>query len=746
MSSKELTSSEESLLSKGLNFCPIPSTVNNFQLDEDLDQFARRLRLKDFFYNRGKKNLEEAGLTDSDTDTNEEVTPIPKFRKKSSWKPPKSKNDNLESFINYVRSDIKSCITNTRNYNLSKSESIALKALKDQEDIVIKPADKGGAVVVMDKTDYIAEGNRQLSNSIFYKQLTTDPTLNTIRRINTILQEMFDKKHIDNDTFDYLRPLENEAKAGRFYMLPKIHKTGNPGRPIVSANSHPTEKISEFVDHHLRPHVKELPSFIQDTTDYLKKMESLNPLPSNTILASMDVSSLYTNIPQDEGIAACEEAWNTRSEKNPPTECLVTLLKLVLENNNFSFNEKHYLQIDGTSMGTKMAPSYANIFMGQLEKRLLASAPYQPLSWFRFIDDIDFKWTDSQEHLNEFLEHCNSFHHSIKFTYESSMEKINFLDTTSYIKNGTIITDLHTKQTDKHQFLSPKSCHPKHCSRGIPFSQALRIKRICSTENTKNARLGQLRKHLVVRGYNNNIIDSAFERANKTSRQELLEYKDKNKAANRTPLVLTYHPDFKNVSSIVQKHWKIIENDLNLKKVFSSPPVMAFRRPKNIRDKLVTSVLAKQPNPSPGCYKQCGRRNCLCCKAANTSSSFISSVTKQNYTIYSNSNCKTENSIYILTCDTCGIQYVGETMDKFNIRLNNHRSSYKTNKNCPLTRHLRSTKHPFDNVTFQIIEVNTEWDTTARRRRENFWIHQLHTLEPDGLNEKDEKRYRKDKE
>lgn len=119
------------------------------------------------------------------------------------------------------------------------------------------------------------------------------------------------------------------------------------------------------------------------------------------------------------------------------------------------------------------------------------------------------------------------------------------------------MTDLHTKRTDKHQFLSPRSCHPKHCSRGIPFSQALQIKRICSTENTKNARLGQLRKHLVVRGYNNNTIDSAFERANRTSQQELLEYKDKNKAANRTPLVLTYHPDFKNVSSIVQSIGKL---------------------------------------------------------------------------------------------------------------------------------------------------------------------------------------------
>ncbi|CAG2250912.1 EMC1 [Mytilus edulis] len=79
----------------------------------------------------------------NDTDKNEEVTPIQKLREKGSWKPPKSKNDNLESFINYVRSEIKPCITNKGNYNLSKSESIALKASKEEEDIVIKPADKG---------------------------------------------------------------------------------------------------------------------------------------------------------------------------------------------------------------------------------------------------------------------------------------------------------------------------------------------------------------------------------------------------------------------------------------------------------------------------------------------------------------------------------------------------------------------------------------------------------------------------
>ena len=75
----------------------------------------------------------------------------------------------------------------------------------------------------------------------------------------------------------------------------------------------PQKKISEFVDFHLRPHVEALPSHLKDTTDYLQKMESMNPLPSGTILVSMDVTSLYTNIPHNDGIEACREAWDERT-------------------------------------------------------------------------------------------------------------------------------------------------------------------------------------------------------------------------------------------------------------------------------------------------------------------------------------------------------------------------------------------------------------------------------------------------
>ena len=145
--------------------------------------------------------------------------------------------------------------------------------------------------------------------------------------------------------------------------------------------------------------------------------DTMGPLPPETLLASMDVTSLYTNIPHEDGIKACEEVWETRTVKDPPTQIQIKLLTLVLKCNNFEFNGKHYLQIphedgikaceevwktrtvkdpptqiqiklltlvlkcnnfefngkhylqiQGTAMGTKMATSYANIFMGRLEK------------------------------------------------------------------------------------------------------------------------------------------------------------------------------------------------------------------------------------------------------------------------------------------------------------------------------------------------------------------------------------------
>ena len=132
----------------------------------------------------------------------------------------------------------------------------------------------------------------------------------------------------------------------------------------MSSCEAPTERISEFVDYHLKPLVAVTHSYIKDTTDFLQKLNGME-VPSGCILVTLDVNSLYTNIPHD-GPRSCRRALDKRSCRAPPT---MYMMELILTLNYFSFN-KQYLQLHGTAMGTRMAPSYASIFMADLERLL----------------------------------------------------------------------------------------------------------------------------------------------------------------------------------------------------------------------------------------------------------------------------------------------------------------------------------------------------------------------------------------
>ena len=94
------------------------------------------------------------------------------------------------------------------------------------------------------------------------------------------------------------------------------------------------------------------------------KVQNLPPLPPGTLLVTLDIKSLYTNIPHGEGMKACLATLNERPIQQPPTEDLVQLIELISTKSNFTFDEEHYLQLHGTAMGTHMALSYANLFMG----------------------------------------------------------------------------------------------------------------------------------------------------------------------------------------------------------------------------------------------------------------------------------------------------------------------------------------------------------------------------------------------
>ena len=325
---------------------------------DHLEKFFRRLRLKELF-------LEEEEEEENDAHA--------LFRPPRTWMPPKRRDAAPETYINQTRTYVERQLERLQDKrckeNVPSDERFALKHLRQRTDIIIKPSDMGSAVVVLSKEDYIKEAERQLNESVFYLKLSADPSSQYSTEVKQCVDSMFRRGLIDKRVKDFL--VIHHPRAARFYLLPKIHKPGNPGRPIVASNGAPTENISRFADFYLRPRVIHFPSYIRDTTDFINKLRGLPRLPSGCLLVNLDVSSLYTNIPHEEGITACEEFPNRREVQEPPTSDLCQLIRLVLSKNSFVFNKRNYLQIHGTAMGTRIAPSYANLFMGKLEREFL---------------------------------------------------------------------------------------------------------------------------------------------------------------------------------------------------------------------------------------------------------------------------------------------------------------------------------------------------------------------------------------
>lgn len=715
LSSFNLSTGETSLLSKGLNFCPTP-TVNFASLQSDLSSFCRRLNIQQLY-----------GPPSS---------PPPKFHPKSNWHPKTTK----ESIANY-HSTIESTILHRYSHlnhivpNITVRERKAIQSLTHNTDIVIKSADKGSAVVIMNKSDYLSEVHRQLSNRLHYKPLIFDPTPLSSIEITSYLKSLADNKIITPSLFRYLKP-PNPPRTPQFYLLPKIHKQNNPGRPILSANSCPTERISEFVDYFLQPLVNALPSHIKDTPHFIDSISSLPPLSPDVILVSLDVKGLYTNIPQNEGLFCMKQALDLDfsshpSPCRPPIDVLMELAKFVLTQNFFLFDGRPFHQTHGTAMGTRMAPSFANLFMGNFESRFLNTCPLKPLLWKRFIDDIFMIWPHSYSTLHQFLNSLNRFHPSIKFSFALSHKSVTFLDVVvfkdkMFPNSGKLSFDLHTKSTDTHQYLDFTSAHPLHCKRSIPLSQTIRIKRLVSHPARRHHHLRNLAYHLVLRGYDSETISSQI---NKGLTMNSNTSAIPQNHFSRTPLVITYSPSLSFIPSLLHRHFSILTDDPTTQPNFPLPPLTSFRRPSNLKDILThstfksdTTIKTIHSNP-----------RCKCCPHLTVPRTIKSSSNNSSYPTDQSLSCRSYNVIYFITCLTCRKQYVGETSLPLHVRLQQHRYNYLHKRPSTLSSHFNSQGHP-DTPSFTISPVTQISNPFERKKLERSLMKLLGTVYPIGIN------------
>ena len=544
-----------------------------------------------------------------------------------------------------------------------------------------------------------------------------------------------------------------DPKLGRFYLLPKIHKRlyDVPGRPVISNCGYYTENISAFLDYHLQPLAKTVKSYIKDTNDFLKKLKNLPILPENAILCSIDVVGLYPNIFHEFGLNALKKSLDKRENQTPSTSTLMELAELVLKNNYFTHNQKTYKQKRGTAIGTKFAPSYAIISLDDFEEDALANYHQQPWVWWRFIDDIFLIWEHGEESLNVFVDYLNSVHPTLKFTVKYSKTQVEFLDVLVSNENGHIRTNLYVKPTDTHQYLHFSSCHTYHTKSGIPYGQALRLRRIISNDDDFQEKCSDLKQWLLKRGFDERMVTDKIHLAKLKTREELLNFeRDPGEPDTHLNLVLRYHPALSSkVHNIVRDYDSILKVDEEHRKVFDEVPRVTYRRAKNLKDGLVRAMLPLIVDNNEAGSIGCGKARCQICPHIKKTNYFTNRDGTKTYTIRKGPHtCDTKYVVYLLECNTCGIQYVGSAKTTFRLRFNNYKSHFRlyerrriegtlgTGSPVPqqfLHSHFAQTSHcGIKDLKFTLID--SAFNDTDAKKSEHFWQYKLNVFEPQGLN------------
>ena len=485
----------------------------------------------------------------------------------------------------------------------------------------------------------------------------------------------------------------------------------------------------------------------------------------------MDVVGLYPNIPHEGGLQALENSLNKREDQTVSTRSLMELAELALKNNYFEHFNNIFKQEKGTAIGAKFAPPppYAINYMGEFDENAITTFHLKPWVWWRYIDDVFMIWEHGEDTLLKFYSHLNSQNPDIKFENPLKYSKVSieFLDVQITRVGDSLKTDLYTKPTDTHQYLEFSSCHPYHIKRSIPYSQALRLRRICSEENDFLKRISQLKQWLYNRGYDRKMVDEQIKEACKSSREDALREKDPREAEakeKKDVLVMTYHPALpKKVRETINRNYHTLTSGEERAKVFPTQPIIAYRQPKSLKDILVRALVKNQtsePNECRGCN---GRSDCQVCKALVKSDTFSNRDKSRTYNLRKGIlHCNSSKVNYLITCKTCDKQYVGKTKNIFRERYNNYKSKfrkyYKQRKNGTLGKEeLVQQANLFEHFihhgnvkgfdsgkkkeedwsfwSFQLIDSSP--DDSMLLQRESFWIYQLGVFVPNGLNERE---------
>lgn len=385
---------------------------------------------------------------------------------------------------------------------ITKEQYSKIKQFNQKSHLIVRKADKNNTFVVMNKNQYETKIAELISDPLKFKQIPSDPSDTIKKEVNLLITKA------NKNSFNFPKIIGHH-EPGYIYGNPKTHKNKDnpPLRPIISQIGTVTYDLAKKLNNLITPYMPKK-YMIESTHEFVQIAKTVT---APKLLASLDVESLFTNVPVDDTIQIILKNVYNHPFLKPPSfdqSILGQLLKISTTKTPFkSPSGDIFQQIDGVSMGTPLGPTFANFYMCNLENQTFMDTPSnKPTIYSRYVDDI-FLVVDNFKEI-EILKNALEHRSKLTFTYEiETCKQISFLDTLVTRENTQLSTTVHRKSTNTGECLNYNSICPERYKTSVIKNFLHRAYSICSSWQNFSVEINRIKQILVNNNFPNSLLD-----------------------------------------------------------------------------------------------------------------------------------------------------------------------------------------------------------------------------------------------
>lgn len=573
---------------------------------------------------------------------------------------------NLTSIRNIAIPQFAHLLNNNQNNDalqrkLFAMEKETLKFCHNNPNIIYTRADKGNVTVALNKSDYVSKVEDLLSDKNTYTTIKKNPCSSIDKELNSLLKSWLNKNYISKN--EYFRMCASDSILPKAYGLPKIHKINTPFRIIVSSINTALYALASYIHNILQSSLPKASSHINNSFE-LYSILSGKTIDNDEIFVSLDVVSLFTNVPIDLALNSINNRWEYIKKQTKLTQDeFLKAIKFILSSTYFTFNNIIYKQTFGTPMGSPLSPIIADLVMQDLEETVFKSMNKKISLYFRYVDDIIL--TAPANDIDNIVNSFNNYHTRLQFTIERESDRsLNFLDLKIIVNNNRILIDWYQKDMFSGRLLSFFSSHPLCHKIGIIYNLTDRCL-LLSHPKFYEKNLTLVIKTLLSNGY---PLDLVFDKVNHRIKHLInsnnmlnsrISHCDNNDRSDERKRLLVI-PYIKKLSEMVVSSIKKTNKNFNF--------IVGYR--------------------------------CM-----NKLNKFIRTHKDKNQ------QSGNSNVVYKINCGDCDASYVGQTKRQLKTRIKEHKNNIRVESKrlSVISEHIIQENHTFDWDNVKILDVETNY-------------------------------------